>query len=137
MSAPLKNTRYPLEPVGVLIVVLHFVVGGVHGAAHGDLHIALEAWQSVYVLVVITVLPLVSGYLLWRRRRGGFLILLGSMSGALVFGGYYHFIAVGADNVASLGSHAWATPFQVTAVLLALMEVAGVFTGILGVRRKR
>jgi CHASE2 domain-containing sensor protein len=121
---------------GVLLVVLHFIVSAVHGAAHLNLHIDLKTWQMVYVLVVITALPLVSGFLLWRRMRAGFLLLLCSMAGALVFGSYYHFIATGADNVASLGSHAWAAPFQVTAVLLAITEVAGVLTGAAGVLKR-
>ena len=120
-----------------MIVAFHFIVSLVHAAAHTNLHIDMNPWQTVYILLVITALPLVSGYLLWRRTRGGFLLLLCSMSGALVFGGYYHFIAAGADNVRSLGSHSWAPWFQLTAVLLALTETAGVLTGFLGAVRKQ
>jgi hypothetical protein len=97
----------------------------------------MNAWQSVYILLVITMLPLVSAILLWRERTtGGFLLLLASMLGSLLFGGYYHFIAIGADNVGTLGLHSWARPFQVTAVLLAITEAAGVVTGLLGGFRK-
>jgi hypothetical protein len=127
-----KAARYSLERFGLAIVAGHLLVSLVHGAAHSSLHIDMETWQTVYILVVITLLPLVSGYLLWRLKPGGFLLLTCSMLGALIFGGYYHFIAVGADNVSSLGPHSWALPFQVTAVLLALIETAGVLTGILG-----
>ena len=133
----MRNAQHSLERFGVIIIASHFMVSLVHGAAHQSLHIGLEPWQTSYVLLVITALPLVSGYLLWREKRGGFLILLCSMSGALVFGGYYHFIAAGADNVSSLGSHFWARPFQVTAVLLALTETAGVFTSVIGLLRKQ
>ncbi len=125
-----------LERSGLIIVVLHFIISLVHGFAHSGLHIDLEMWQKIFVLSVITVLPLVSGYLLWRRRHGGFLLMAGSMFGSLVFGCYYHFIAMGADNVVSLGSHFWTAPFQFTAVLLALTEAAGVLIGIVGVIRK-
>jgi hypothetical protein len=128
--------RQTLERVGLIIVGLHFVTSLVHGFAHGSLHIDLELWQTVFVVLVITVLPLVSGYLLWRRMRGGFFLLTCSMFGSLVFGCYYHFIAAGGDNVASLGSHSWALSFQLTAVLLAFTEAAGVFTGIIGMLRK-
>jgi CHASE2 domain-containing sensor protein len=122
---------------GIFIVALHFVISVVHGLAHSRLHIDMNAWQSVYILLVITVLPLVSAILLWRARTtSGFLLLLASMAGSLVFGGYYHFIAAGADNVGSLGSQSWARPFQVTAVLLAITEAAGVVTGLLGGFRK-
>src|SRR6266849_3777792 len=108
-----KDVRAPIERLGVILVALHFVVSVVHGAAHLDLHIDLKTWQTIYVLLVISALPLVSGFLLWRRARNGFLLLLFSMLGSLIFGGYYHFIATGADNVASLGLHAWSAPFQV------------------------
>jgi hypothetical protein len=126
-----------LERFGVTIVVLHFVVSLIHGLAHSSMHIDMKLWQNVYILTVITALPWVSGYLLWRRKRGGFFFLFLSMSGALAFGCYYHFIAAGADNMNSLGSHAWASTFQVTAVLLALTETGGVVTGVLGSLRKQ
>ena len=128
--------RSKLANLGVTIVALHFIVSAVHGAAHLNLHIDLNTWQTVYVFVVITALPLVSGFLLWRNARSGFLMLLFSMLGALIFGGYYHFIATGADNVSSLGSHTWSAPFQVTAVLLAVTEAAGVLTGAAGVLKR-
>jgi len=132
-----RNVPAPIASLGVILVALHFIVSVVHGAAHLDLHIALKTWQTVYVLVVISVLPLVSGVLLWRGARSGFLLLLFSMLGSLIFGGYYHFIATGTDNVASFGLHAWSAPFVVTAVLLALTETAGVLTAVLGLLRKQ
>jgi hypothetical protein len=129
--------RSRLANLGVILVVLHFIISAVHGTAHSNLHIDLNTWQKVYVLVVITAVPLVSGFLLWRRARGGFLLLLFSMLGSLIFGAYYHFIASGADNVSSLGSHTWSAPFQLTAILLALTEAAGVLTAVLGLWRKQ
>jgi hypothetical protein len=131
-----KTTRYSIEHIGLAIIAGHLLVSLVHGAAHSSLHIDMATWQTVYILVVITLLPLVSGYLLWRRRPGGFLLLLCSMMGGLVFGGYYHFIAIGSDNVSSLGAHSWALPFQATAVLLALIEAAGACTGLVGLIKK-
>ena len=120
----------------MIIVALHFLISLVHGAAHRNLHIDMEPWQTFYILVVITIVPLLSGILLWRRARVGFLLLLGSMLGALIFGSYYHFIAIGIDNVASVGAHAWGPAFRVTAVLLALTEAAGVLTGVGGLLKK-
>ena len=122
--------------LGVMMVAFHFIVVVVHSVAHMRLHIDMNLWQSVYIMLVIVVLPVVSGALLWRRARGGFFLLSSSMLGALLFGGYYHFMATGADNVASLGSHAWAAPFQVTAVLLAVTEAAGVLTGAVGALKR-
>ena len=133
----MRKSQLPLELLGVIIVALHFVVVVVHAAAHLNLHVDMNLWQSVYIFVVIVALPLLAAFLLWRRVRGGFIMLSGSMLGALVFGGYYHFIAAGIDNVCSLGSRPWATTFQVTAVLLAFTEAAGVLTGVVGVLTKR
>ncbi len=131
----MSQTNPSLRRFGISIVAVHFIISMVHGLAHSRLHIDLNGWQSVYVVLVITVLPLISALLLWRGS-GGFVLLLASMLGSLIFGGYYHFIAVGSDHVGSLGSHSWARPFQVTAVLLALAEAAGVLTGLLGVLKK-
>jgi hypothetical protein len=137
LRSRMKDTEHSLASLGVILVALHFIISAVHGAAHSNLHIDLNTWQKVYVLVVITALPLVSAFALWRHTRGGFALLLLSMLGSLIFGGYFHFIASGADNVASLGSHTWSVPFQFTAVLLALTEGGGVLTAILGLWRKQ
>jgi hypothetical protein len=133
----MSKTHSSLQRFGGFIVAFHFLISLAHGVAHSRLHIELNLWQTVYVLLVITLLPLISGFLLWRASTRGFLLLLTSMLGSLLFGGYYHFIAVGADNLASLGSHSWAPPFQVTAVLLAITEGAGVLTGLFGVLKKQ
>jgi hypothetical protein len=122
--------------VGVLIVFLHFLVTIAHGSAHQNLHITMNTWQSVYIMLVILLLPPISAvFLLLKSVRIGFWLLFASMLGSLLFGGYYHFIAAGADNVTSLGAHAWAPVFQVTAVLLALTEAAGMVTGFAGLRK--
>ena len=132
----MRTTQNSFERVGVIIVACHFLVSLVHGAAHSNLHIDMAAWQNVYILVLITIVPLLSGILLWRRARLGFLLLMCSMLGALIFGGYYHFIAAGIDNVASVGAHSWGPAFRVTAVLLALTEALGVLTGVVGQFKK-
>lgn len=59
-------------------------------------------------------------------------MLLLSMAGSLLFGGFYHFIAAGPDNVASLTTHPWTHTFQLTAWLLALTEAAGVVIASVG-----
>jgi hypothetical protein len=133
----MRKTNVSLRRFGILIVAVHFLISLFHGFAHTRLHIDMNGWQSAYILAVITVLPIVSAILLWRSRTtSGFWLLLASMFGSLVFGGYYHFIAAGADNVSSLGAHSWARPFQVTAVLLAIIEAAGLLTGLMGVLKK-
>jgi hypothetical protein len=129
-----------LRRLSIAIIALHAVVTTMHGAAHNTLNIVMNGWQNAYIFVVIVLLPLVAGYLIWKRARGGYLILFLSMLGALVFGGYYHFVLAGADNVATVAHHAyrsWAQLFQVSAVLLALVELAGVVAGIVGLKGRK
>ena len=130
-------TTTTLRRAGIAIVVLHLIVGVVHSVAHSELQIYMATWQNAYILFVIFVLPLVSGFLLWRRSRLAFLLLFISMFGSLLFGGYYHFLAPGPDNVSQLSHHAWTLPFQLSAVVLALLEAVGVIIGIAGLKRTR
>jgi hypothetical protein len=53
----------------------------------------------------------------------------------LLFGVFYHFIAAGPDNVASVPQHPWSYTFQLTAVLLAASEAAGIALGLRGIAR--
>ncbi len=130
------DTSTQIHRVGIAIVVLHLLVSAAHGAAHTAMQIGLSSWQNAYVLIVITVLPLVSGVLIWRYRGSGFFLLFASMLGSLIFGVYYHFILSGPDNVAHLGQHSWALPFQVSAAILALTEIAGAAIGLAGLVTK-
>ena len=119
----------------IVIVFLHFVVSIPHGMAHSELHIQMQLWQNVYIWLIITILPFVAAILIWKRRRAGFLLLLLSMAGSFLFGVFYHFIAAGSDNVATLPAHSATGTFKLTAVLLALTEAAGFVIGLLGWRR--
>jgi hypothetical protein len=125
-----------LRRIGLAVVVVHAVISLIHGAAHNKLLILMSAWQNVYILVVIFTLPLVAGVLLWRRSRKASFVLLLSMVGSFLFGGYYHFILPGPDNVGHLMDHAWKVPFQVSAVLLAIVEAVGVVVGWMGMNSK-
>jgi hypothetical protein len=121
-----------IHVLGIAIVILHALFNIPHGMAHSNLHIEMNLWQNVYILVVIVLLPLLAAVLIWRRKRSGFLLLLFAMAGSFLFGVYYHFIAAGPDNVASLTSHPWTSTFQWSAYLLALTEAAGFFIGLAG-----
>src|SRR5262245_19727397 len=114
-----------LNWLGFGIVLLHLFVVVPHGMAHSNLHIDMNRWQNIYILLVINVMPLVAAILIWKRPRLGYLLLFLSMSGSFLFGVYYHFIAPGADNVATLPDHSWSPTFAWTAVLLAVVELAG------------
>ena len=126
----MRNARF----WGILLVILHIVIQVPHGIAHNMLHIEMSRWQSLYILIVINLLPIVAAIMVWRRKRSGFLLLLLSMAASFVFGVFYHFIASGPDNVNSLGIHPWSNTFLWSAIFLALVEAAGAFIGLTGAR---
>ena len=116
-----------------LIVLLHVVISTVHGIAHMRLGITLNAFQSAYVLLVITLAPILAAVLLLVRRiRPGFILLALSMAGSLVFGIYWHYLAESPDNVAHLHEGTLPALFRATALLLVVSEVGGVVIGLWG-----
>ena len=118
-----------------IAVLAHLLVSLVHGYAHNELGVGLSVSQSWYVLIVITVAPLVALSLVWtRHRRIGFLLLIVSMAGSLIFGGYYHYVFVSPDHVSHLPPGDAQGLFRVTALLLAVTEVFGLIVGVLGLR---
>jgi hypothetical protein len=123
-----------LRQIGIAVVILHVLVVTPHSIAHTVLHIDMNQWQNIYIVLVILIGPIVSAVLLWKLPKAGFVLLALSMAGSLVFGGYYHFIAEGADNVASLHAHPWTFTFQISAVLLAVTELAGTYVGVIGIK---
>lgn len=125
-----------MRRLAITIVLLHLLISLVHGSAHDALRIQMSSWQNVYIYSIILILPLVAAVLIWRRRAVGFMLLFLSMLGALIFGGYYHFVLAGPDNISHLGPHAWALPFQITAFLLAITEAAGVVVALRAITRR-
>jgi hypothetical protein len=114
----------------IVIILLHLLVATVHGVAHSKLQINLSLTQKLFVLVVITIAPLVAMVLLLLRAfAAGAALLVFSMSGALVFGVLYHFIFITSDHVMHVPRMTWSLPFQITAAMLAIIEAAGVLIG--------
>ena len=117
----------PRTPVitAALVVLLHTLVMLVHGAAHMRLNVELSAWANIYVLWIVGIGPIAGLFLLRSsRQRTGATILFTTMIGALLFGLWKHFVAHGPDHVMHLAAGAWRFPFQATAVLLAVSELA-------------
>ncbi len=115
------------------VIIIHAMVSSLHGAAHVRLNVPLSFAQNLYIVVVIVISPVVAGLLLWKGRElSGALLFLCSMAGALVFGVYNHFAVSSPDHVshvAVMASGEWVIVFQVTAVLLALVEAFGCLVG--------
>jgi hypothetical protein len=117
--------------LGVSIVLAHFIVVMFHGSAHTNLKVELAAWQTVFVLIVILLAPLVAAVFIWTRfSHFGFLLLAASMAGALLFGLYFHYFAISPDHVSHLPPGDAQETFRLTALLLAITEATGVTIGL-------
>ena len=123
-----------LDRLMAAVVVVHFVVAGVHGVAHVGAGVALTAAQLVFVVVVITAAPV---YGLYRHYRGpgaqGAAILVASMAASLVFGWFFHFVAGTPDNVTRVEPGVvgdWATAFDSSAYIVACIELLGTLLAV-------
>ncbi len=109
-------------------VLLHFGIVFLHGSAHGELGIGLPELKLLFVLVIIKAAPIAAAIFVWTRLSVlGLWILFISMTGALLFGAYHHFVMISPDNIAHLPG----TPtehhatFTWTAGAMALVEFFG------------
>lgn len=127
--------------ITLAIVLAHAVVVALHAAAHLILNVQASPLQTVFIVAVIMIAPVLSYVLLGKKIKTiGALLLACSMMGALVFGVYNHFIAISPDHVSHvsvMSPASWAIVFQVTAVLLALTEAIGIVVGVTMLKRSR
>jgi hypothetical protein len=115
--------------VAIFIVLLHLLIATLHGMAHHALGITLSRMQILFVTIVITIAPVVAVVTLRFNPRFGAALLMVSMIGSLMFGVWYHYIEMSPDHVshvATMPDQLNAAIFQITAVLLAFTEAAGV-----------
>jgi len=123
---------------GTAIVVCHAIVSLGHGVAHSKLHIDLSRTETCFVLIVVGLFPWVAVGLLWTSwRTSGFVLLVLSMAGSLLFGLYHHFLAMGPDHVGEQIPGLWATTFALTAYGILITEGPGVYVGLRFLFRKR
>ena len=124
--------------LGTAVVLAHFAVVILHGSAHTQLKVGLAQWQTTFVLIVIVIAPLPAAILVWTRfSRFGFGLLAASMAGALLFGVYFHYLAISPDHVSHLPQGDAQGTFRLTALLLALTEAIGLAIGLVYSRRAR
>jgi len=92
--------------------------------------VALTTFGYVYVVVVITLMPLVAAVLLFTRmKRIGAVLLAVSMVGSFIFGFWYHFLSNTGDNVTQVHGP-WHSTFLWTAIVLAVIELGGTIAGL-------
>ena len=124
-----KTSSQP-RPFGALaLILIHLIVSTLHGWAHQAAMVTLTTFGYVYVVVVITLMPLVAAALLFtRKKKVGALLLALSMLGSFIFGFWYHFLSQTNDNVSQIHGP-WHSTFLWTAIALAVIELAGAIVG--------
>lgn len=119
---------------GIVIVLVHLIVSVLHGLAHLVIPVSLPLLSSLFVGVVITLMPLLAMWQLNRKNYpGGAWLLFISMFGALLFGVYNHFIAISPDHVSHVPDHEATPVFQITACTIMLLEAIGTGIGLWGI----
>jgi hypothetical protein len=111
---------------GTAIAVIHTFANGLHGLAHIEIPVPLSLSQSLFVGIVIALIPIVAAILLWTQFYPiGNWLLLGSIAGSLLFGLYNHFIVISPDHVSQVAFEGWGMLFQVTATLIVIVDGLG------------
>ena len=120
---------------GTTLVIIHTIANGLHGLAHRSIPISLSLFQSLFVGIVIFLIPIVAAVLLWTQfDRIGIWLLLSSIAGALLFGIYNHFIVISPDHVSQVSFAGWGLLFQVTAILIVIVDGLGSGFGVWALR---
>jgi len=113
------------------IVLTHLAINIAHGFTHGELQVGLSQFQTIFVFVVILLIPVIAMAFVWTRwKRAGFVLLSLSMGGSLVFGLYYHFLMMSADNVSAQPASGIGLLFRLTSYGLLMTEAIGTYAGI-------
>jgi hypothetical protein len=103
MSETVTETKVPQSSSkGALtfLAAIHLSVAVWHGGAHTALGVGLTPFQNLFVVGVILIAPLLATLLLWTRfEEFALWLYVIAMSASLLFGVYYHYIAVSPDNI--------------------------------------
>ena len=125
-----QSSSQPRPLVALALILIHLIVSTLHGWAHQAAMVALTTFGNVYVIVVITLMPLIAAaFLFTRKKRIGALLLALSMLGSFIFGFWYHFLSQTNDNVTQVHGP-WHSTFLWTAIALAIIELAGAVVGL-------
>lgn len=114
-----------LRIAGVLIG-LHYLVALAHGLPHQWIPVPLTGFQMAFVVVVISLGPLLGLWLLARGRlRPGWAVLALVLGASFAFGVGFHYVIESPDHVSSIPAGPMQAPFEWTAALSALVDGAG------------
>jgi len=113
------------------VVIIHLVVSTIHGLTHLGDSVIPGPVDLAFIVIVISVAPILAAILLWRKQQSvGAMLLALSMAGALLYGLVQHFLLPGPDNVTQQGPGLWPLIFQITALLFVPLEALGCWLGL-------
>lgn len=119
----MSNLTIPIT----IVVTVHALISALHGLAHLLIPVPISVLQAMFIGGVITVLPIIAVLLVWRQQvKWASTVLLGSMTGSLLFDLYNHFAVVSPDHFSQIPPTNLGVLFQVTAILLAVSEGIGI-----------
>jgi hypothetical protein len=113
-------------------VIVHLVASLWHGSAHTHLGIELSTQQTLFVYLVIIIVPVIAGVLVWTRYASiGLWVFFLAMLGSFLFGVYHHYVLVSPDNISHLppGTPQALSLFVTSAAVIALIELAAALYG--------
>ncbi len=86
---------------------------------------------ALVYLIVVNLIPVMAMVVFQRGRpRLAGLMIAIPLGVALIIGIYAHFLSAGSDNVFRRPPGEWRLPFQISAVLLPILEVLGCLIGL-------
>jgi hypothetical protein len=114
MSANLNNLS--------TLVYTHLATNCLHGVTHILARVGLNAMQLAFITIDIVILPLVGLYMYKNNQHHGALVCLLSIFASGMFGTYYHYIYVSADNVSQIPFTIAGILFMITAFLISFID---------------
>ena len=113
-----------------VVVLAHFVIVIWHLILLAKVQPSTPRF-ALLLLVVINLLPVAALIVFVKgfRKLAGSMVIVPFVM-ALVIGGYTHFVSAGTDNVFSMPPGGLRLPFQISAVLLSVLEALGCWLGL-------
>ena len=120
-----------LEWYFIAIVFVHLGVVLVHTVAHLVLGIVPSPPDTVFIVAVILVGPVLALPILRFNRPLASGLLAIVMGAAFAYGVQSHFLIPGPDQVSIAASDPWTYVFVITAAILAVVELAGLAVAVI------
>lgn len=118
------------------IIINHLAVLYWHGLSHTHAPVPTTLAQDTIIYSIIIAAPLIGLVLLYsQQRRVGYTVIAIAFFVACLFGVLNHFVLRGVDHISQVPAGDWQLSFQVSSLLLAILESAGFIAALIGIRK--